>query len=166
MSKHEDDKEISSHLENQAYDEPFSAAELAASGKHHDAALDILQTVAGGRREITAEENRQVLRKIDWHLMPVSGNWVVSNPHQLDLFMDVIQIMVIIYFAQFFDKRESGRSHCVGHAAYWLLTSSSETLSFASVFGIQKDANLHGKEYSWLGSIVSPESQVSHRTNF
>ncbi len=128
MSKHEDDKEISSHLENQAYDEPFSAAELAASGKHHDAALDILQTVAGGRREITAEENRQVLRKIDWHLMPVSGSCVVSIQHHLDLFMDVVQIMVIIYFAQFFDKREWRRSHGVGHAAYWLPISFRNAL--------------------------------------
>lgn len=77
-----------------------------------DEAAQFLAKMGGGRREITAEENKRVLRKIDWNLMP---------------------ILCVIYWLQFFDK---------------------QTLSFASVFGIQKDANLHGKEYSWLGSIV------------
>lgn len=28
------------------------------------------------------------------------------------------------------------------------------SLSFASVFGLSRDAHLHGTEYSWLSSIV------------
>ncbi|KAI0825979.1 major facilitator superfamily domain-containing protein [Irpex lacteus] len=37
---------------------------------------------------------------------------------------------------------------------YFLQQLDKSSLSYASVFGIQTDANLHGKQYSWLGSIV------------
>lgn len=61
---------------------------------------------------LTSENNKQVLRKIDWHLLP---------------------FMLMAYFLQQLDK---------------------STLSYSSVFGIVTDAHLHGKEYSWLGSVV------------
>ncbi|KAI0700213.1 major facilitator superfamily domain-containing protein [Cytidiella melzeri] len=37
---------------------------------------------------------------------------------------------------------------------YFLQQLDKSSLSYASVFGIQTDANLHGTAYSWLGSIV------------
>lgn len=37
---------------------------------------------------------------------------------------------------------------------YFLQQLDKSTLSYASVFGLVKDANLGGQDYSWLGSIV------------
>lgn len=37
---------------------------------------------------------------------------------------------------------------------YFLQQLDKSTLSYASVFGLVKDANLRGQDYSWLGSIV------------
>lgn len=45
----------------------------------------------------------------------------------------ILPIILTVYCLQFLDK---------------------STLSYASVFGILEDANLHGDQYSWLGSIV------------
>ncbi|KAF8621981.1 hypothetical protein AX15_007340 [Amanita polypyramis BW_CC] len=75
-------------------------------------ASEVLKTPDGRCHVITEEENTRVLRKIDFHLMP---------------------IMFTIYFLQYMDK---------------------QTLSFSSVFGIQRDTHLIGDEYSWLGSIL------------
>lgn len=58
------------------------------------------------------EEEKHVLRKIDWRVLP---------------------FMLGAYFLQQLDK---------------------SSLSYTSVFNIQADANLHGKQYSWLGSIL------------
>ncbi|KAE9369007.1 allantoate permease [Stipitochalara longipes BDJ] len=58
------------------------------------------------------EEEKRVLRKIDWRVLP---------------------LMLGAYFLQQLDK---------------------SSLSYTSVFNIQSDANLHGKQYSWLGSIL------------
>lgn len=45
----------------------------------------------------------------------------------------ILPIILVTYTLQFLDK---------------------STLSYASVFGILEDANLHGDQYSWLGSVV------------
>ncbi|GAQ11143.1 uncharacterized transporter C417.10 [Aspergillus lentulus] len=37
---------------------------------------------------------------------------------------------------------------------YFLQQLDKSTLSYASVFGLIEKANLHGKQYSWLGSVV------------
>lgn len=37
---------------------------------------------------------------------------------------------------------------------YFLQQLDKSTLSYASVFGLVKDANLGGQDYSWLGSVV------------
>lgn len=37
---------------------------------------------------------------------------------------------------------------------YFLQQLDKSTLSYASVFGLIEDANLHGQMYSWLGSVV------------
>jgi len=39
-------------------------------------------------------------------------------------------------------------------AVYFLQALDKATLSYASVFGLVKDAHLGGQDYSWLGSIV------------
>lgn len=39
-------------------------------------------------------------------------------------------------------------------AVYFLQGLDKATLSYASVFGLVKDAHLGGEDYSWLGSIV------------
>lgn len=39
-------------------------------------------------------------------------------------------------------------------AVYFLQQLDKSTLSYASVFGLVKDAKLKGQDYSWLGSIV------------
>lgn len=109
-------RESAEHVEDANKHEDEPATGVFGTRKRRAVALDeaaeFLARMGDNRRPITAEEDKAVLKKIDWHLMPV---------------------MILIYWAQFFDK---------------------QTLSFASVFGIQKDANLHGKEYSWLGSVV------------
>ncbi|KAK0105914.1 hypothetical protein ONS95_004427 [Cadophora gregata] len=38
--------------------------------------------------------------------------------------------------------------------AYFLQQLDKSSLSYTSVFNIQKDAGLHGRQYSWLGSIL------------
>lgn len=37
---------------------------------------------------------------------------------------------------------------------YFLQQIDKTTLSYASVFGLIEDSNLHGQQYSWLGSVV------------
>ncbi|KAE8230215.1 hypothetical protein CF326_g4789 [Tilletia indica] len=61
---------------------------------------------------VSPEDDKRVLRKIDWHLQPV--------------------IMLI----------------------YFLVTLDKASLSYTSVFGIQKDAHLAGDQYSLLSSVV------------
>ncbi|GIJ92643.1 hypothetical protein Asppvi_001921 [Aspergillus pseudoviridinutans] len=39
-------------------------------------------------------------------------------------------------------------------AAYFFQQLDKSSLSYVSIFGIVEDANLHGKQYSWLGSIL------------
>lgn len=63
-------------------------------------------------RAFTYEEERAVLKRIDFRVLP---------------------LLLLCYFFQQLDK---------------------STLSYVSIFGIQKDARLVGKQYSWLGSIL------------
>ncbi|KAK7897991.1 hypothetical protein LTR67_004623 [Exophiala xenobiotica] len=44
---------------------------------------------------------------------------------------------------------------------YFLQALDKATLAYASVFGLVEDANLHGRQYSWLGSIVYLAQLVS-----
>ncbi len=67
---------------------------------------------AGRTVELTPENNKRVLRKIDTRILPV---------------------ILAVYFLQALDKA---------------------TLAYASVFGLVEEANLHGLQYSWLGSVV------------
>jgi MFS family permease len=44
---------------------------------------------------------------------------------------------------------------------YFLQALDKATLAYASVFGLVEDANLHGRQYSWLRSIVYLAQLVS-----
>ncbi|KAH7102698.1 MFS general substrate transporter [Auriculariales sp. MPI-PUGE-AT-0066] len=90
-----------------------SRYEQATSSKnvHGDAALEILGDGAT-RHEFSESEDRTVLRKIDWRIMPV---------------------VCMVYLLQQLDK---------------------SSVSYASVFGFVEDTGLHGKQYSWLTSIL------------
>jgi hypothetical protein len=44
----------------------------------------------------------------------------------------IVPILILIYLLQYLDKNG---------------------INYASVYGLQKGTNLHGQEYSWLGSI-------------
>ncbi|KAI8952171.1 allantoate permease [Xylaria longipes] len=66
---------------------------------------------AGDGVEATEEEVKKVIRKIDYHVVP---------------------ILFVLYFLQYLDKN---------------------SINFANAYGLQEGTNLHGQDYSWLGSI-------------
>lgn len=80
---------------------------------HNDAdeALKVLEGENGEVIEITPEDERKLLRKIDWNLMP---------------------LLCLVYGLNYLDKT---------------------TVSYASIMGLKKDINLHGQQYSWIGSM-------------
>ncbi|KAK4249182.1 major facilitator superfamily domain-containing protein [Corynascus novoguineensis] len=77
-----------------------------------DKATDFLASHGAGESTFTYEEERRVLRRIDYRILP---------------------LLLGAYFFQQLDK---------------------SSLSYVSIFGISRDANLVGKQYSWLGSIL------------
>ncbi|KAF5662623.1 allantoate permease [Fusarium circinatum] len=76
------------------------------------AALFLKEMSVTGPIIFTPEEEKAVLRKIDWRILP---------------------LILIAYFFQQLDK---------------------STLSCSSVFDMPTDANLHGTQFSWLGSSL------------
>ncbi|KAF9871330.1 allantoate permease [Colletotrichum karsti] len=90
-------------------------ARPADANHRRDAAADLLGksgTSPEHRVVVTAEDDKNVLRRIDLVILP---------------------LMLFVYFLQGIDK---------------------STLAYASVFGLIKDTNLVGDQYSWLGSVV------------
>lgn len=77
-----------------------------------DTAAKFLETAQSEDGCFTYEEERAVLKRIDFRVLP---------------------LLLGAYFFQQLDK---------------------SSLSYVSIFGIQKDAGLVGKQYSWLGSIL------------
>ncbi|KAL3462682.1 major facilitator superfamily domain-containing protein [Aspergillus heterothallicus] len=100
------------HTEHDSGDAITPAAEprveLNARGEK---AAQFLASV-GGDHAFTAEEEKKVLRRIDFRVLP---------------------LLLGAYFFQQLDK---------------------SSLSYVSIFGLVEDANLVGKQYSWLGSIL------------
>ncbi|KAJ9133014.1 Major facilitator superfamily transporter allantoate [Pleurostoma richardsiae] len=93
-----------------------SGADVGVIMKHADKndadeALKVLQGLNGETVEMTAEEERRLLRKIDLHLMP---------------------LLCLVYGLNYLDKT---------------------TVSYASIMGLRTDINLHGQQYSWIGSM-------------
>ncbi|KAH8887076.1 allantoate permease [Thozetella sp. PMI_491] len=81
----------------------------AASTRDLDDTYNVYKSTIG--TDITPEEEKNVLRKIDRRIVP---------------------ILFVIYMLQYLDKN---------------------SINFASVYGLQAGTNLHGQDYSWLGSI-------------
>ena len=72
----------------------------------------------------------QLLEQVD-HPIHVTASDNARVLRKIDL--TILPILLTVYCLQYLDKA---------------------TLSYASVFGLLKDANLQGEDYSWLGSIV------------
>ena len=72
----------------------------------------------------------QLLQQVD-HPIHVTQADNARVLRKIDL--TILPILLTVYCLQYLDKA---------------------TLSYASVFGLIKDAHLHGEDYSWLGSIV------------
>lgn len=90
------------------------------------------------RVETVADKSYGGARDRAGQLLKEAGHSVVVTPadnkrilRKIDL--AILPIILIVYCLQFLDK---------------------STLSYASVFGILEDANLHGDQYSWLGAVV------------
>lgn len=98
--------------------------------KHDGAHAETIEAVQDHSYGAARDKAGQVLKE--------AGHSVVVNQvdnkrilRKIDL--AILPIIFIVYCLQFLDK---------------------STLSYASVFGILEDANLHGEQYSWLGAIV------------
>ncbi|KAI8262645.1 putative transporter [Colletotrichum sp. SAR11_239] len=76
-----------------------------------DVALALFDNVGGIHDPINPEEDRKLVRKVDWMILPYIS---------------------VCYAFFYIDKT---------------------TLSYAAIFGIQKDLGLKGTEYSWLSSV-------------
>lgn len=103
-----------------------------------DAAMKAFEGMEGQMVELTEEKSKALLKKIDWHLMPVSTT-ASSHCSVIDPFS--LQIMCIVYGMNYLDKT---------------------TLSYASVMGLRlppsndklrSGINLTGDQYQWLGSM-------------
>ncbi|KAF2187519.1 MFS allantoate transporter-like protein, partial [Zopfia rhizophila CBS 207.26] len=101
QQENSDTKDSITHVEDAAPDN--APAEKAAA---------FLANVQDGDTSFTYEEEKAVLRRIDYRVLP---------------------LILGAYFFQQLDK---------------------SSLSYVSIFGITTDADLHGKQYSWLGSIL------------
>lgn len=87
-------------------------------------------------RDLTIVEKHKVLRKIDWHIMPLAA-WSCG--------------------LQFVDKvNPSSQDTDVRESLY--LQSG---LGAAATYGLRKDLHLVGNQYSWCVSVCNPAQEVS-----
>jgi hypothetical protein len=91
---------------------------------HHEEVEAVSPDLAG------KDKAAQLLRQVD-HPIHVTQADNARVLRKIDL--TILPILLTVYCLQYLDKA---------------------TLSYASVFGLIKDANLKGEDYSWLGSIV------------
>ncbi|KAI1427134.1 allantoate permease [Xylaria sp. FL1777] len=99
--------------------DPLDAAEEAKDSHSSDHITAVSQDlddnyeffVAGDEVDATKREIKKVVRKIDYHIVP---------------------LLFVIYFLQYLDKN---------------------AINFANSYGLQQGTNLHGQDFSWLGSI-------------
>lgn len=108
-----------------------------------DAAMKAFEGMEGQVITLTEEKSKALLRKIDWHLMPVG---VLCCPHVTwagfhCVIANAVQIMCVVYGLNYLDKT---------------------TLSYASIMGLKlppssdplhSGIGLTGDQYSWLGSM-------------
>lgn len=112
--------------------QPAAVADAAEGDISVDSKADLgLQFITrhGGAIEYTAEEDRRVRWKLDLHLMPIVRkrvpNWPVAASS------DLYQLM-ITFGLQYLDK---------------------VTITYAALYDLRSDLNLHGQQYSWAVSL-------------
>ncbi|KAI0913128.1 allantoate permease [Ustulina deusta] len=89
--------------------DPYLSDRITAVSQDLDENYEFFK--AGDEVDATEGEVKKVVRKIDYHLVP---------------------LLFAIYFLQYLDKN---------------------AINFANAYGLQKGTNLHGQDFSWLGSI-------------
>ena len=102
----------------------------AARTELRDKATDFLESHGTDNNSFTYEEEKAVLRRIDFRILP---------------------LLLGAYFFQQLDKSSLryGPSHDTKYSPF-----TKPSTSYVSIFGISTDAKLVGKQYSWLGSIL------------
>lgn len=110
------------------------ADDIEATGnrgtKPADTNAETIEAVGNGSHSNARDKAGQLLKAAD-HSVVVTPTENKRILRKIDL--AILPIILFTYCLQFLDK---------------------STLSYASVFGILDDANLHGDQYSWLGAVV------------
>lgn len=109
--------------------QPKNQQEFVESIEHEEQTLHTIQD----EPQVKKAQQDQALQLIE----EVGHSTILTpenNKHVLrKIDLRLLPIMLVIYFLQQLDK---------------------STLSYASVFGLQENAHLHGHQYSWLGAVV------------
>ncbi|KAL9043797.1 MAG: hypothetical protein Q9214_003028, partial [Letrouitia sp. 1 TL-2023] len=101
-------------------------------GGDGDTAMTLFAASEGNTEIEDSEEERKLERKIDFMILPYLAVYVSRYPH--------LQARVI--------EVPTNRHRC--YAFFYI---DKTTLSYAAIFDIQEDLNLHGTQYNWLSSI-------------
>ena len=105
----------------------------AVNSKDRDVALALFDNPEELHEEIDPAEARRILWKIDFMILPYLAVCYAF------FYIDKVGLKPIVSPA-FSSSRDQ----------FFLLQT---TLSYAAIFGIKDDLNLHGTQYSWLSSI-------------
>ena len=95
---------------------------------------------------ITPEEEKRLTRKIDCVVLPTVSLPLTGEYHdrKLNDVADVFGILFTMYRRPFSPNTSIAKG---------MLDIDKQSLSYASVFGLIEDLNLHGTQYSWCSSI-------------
>lgn len=122
-------------VESRKTDSLELTAELAVKAVKSGTAKDIdiaAQIIAEHGHEIgsngwSSEEEKKLMRKVDWRLVPIVRTTTLHSPHLTD---GEIQLFVCATLSGL-DKT---------------------AISAAAIYGLREDLNLTGSQYSWCGS--------------
>jgi hypothetical protein len=125
-----------SHAESSQEHANFKTAKNADG----DTAMALFDDPDELHEEVDPDEARKLLWKIDFMILPY---------------------LAVCYAFFYIDKVSTINRLCYPFHSYLpsvvachnLLTIVQTTLSYAAIFGIRDDLNLHGTQYSWLSSI-------------
>ena len=103
-------------------------------GAERDTALDLFNDPNELYEPVDPAEARRLLWKIDFMILPY---------------------LAVCYAFFYIDKVVGIFTFASSTETNWLIFffSSQTTLSYAAIFGIVEDLDLHGTQYSWLSSI-------------
>lgn len=135
MTDQVDDKGISTaHDESNSLDLPTTTHKFRFSAKSKrqdgDVALKLFANAEDLHEAIDPEEERKLIRKVDLVILPL------------------IAVNYAFFYIGLLPTIPSYRPSFVR------LTPKADktTLSYAAIFGIREDLNLHGTQYNWLSS--------------